>query len=239
MDRTATMNKACWEAAVRRGEGNARPSLCLDPEVVRAYARGEVEPVTKGLSRVFPSKVLRDVRGKRVLCLGAGGGQQSPLFALLGADVTVLDLAEGQLACDRTAAAHYGYELCTIQGDMRDLSCFEADAFDVVYQACTCWIPDVKEVYEQVVRVLKPGGLYRVDFTNPWNEFYDHPDAVDGGIPYEVKEVVYSFDDQPDCVQYRHHMSDIFNGLIATGLVLEEVVDPGGWFVVLARKASC
>jgi len=28
----------------------------------------------------------------------------------------------------------------------------------------------------------------------------------------------------------------IFNGLIVTVLVLEEVIDPGGWFVVLAGK---
>ena len=28
----------------------------------------------------------------------------------------------------------------------------------------------------------------------------------------------------------------IFNGLIVTVLVLEEVIDPGGWFVVIAGK---
>ena len=40
-----------------------------------------------------------------VLCLAAGGGQQSVAFALLGANVTVFDLSETQLEHDRLAAA--------------------------------------------------------------------------------------------------------------------------------------
>jgi len=236
MDRIASMNKEVWEAAVSRGEGNARPHLDLDVELVRRYARGEVDPVPKELACVFPHKVLEDVEGKDVLCLAASGGQQSPLFCLLGANVTVLDLAEGQLAGDHAAADHYGYEVRTVHGDMRDLSCFEPDSFDVVFQATTCWIPDVKEVYREVIRVLRPGGLYRVDFANPATEFSDHPDAKDGKVPYSVKEMVYHFDDQPDAVQFRHYLSEIFNGLIETGLVLQEVIDPREWFVVLARK---
>jgi len=36
-----------------------------------------------------------------VLCLASGGEQQSAIFGLLGADVTVLDLCAQQLAGDR------------------------------------------------------------------------------------------------------------------------------------------
>jgi SAM-dependent methyltransferase len=237
MDHIASMNKATWEAAVLRREGNARPILDLDCQLVKLYSLGELDVIPKDLRRVFPPTVLKNIAGKDVLCLGAGGGQQSPIFGLLGARVTVLDLAEGQLAGDRTAATHYGYPVRTIQGDMRDLSCFEPETFDVVYQSCTCWIPDVRVVYQEVLRVLRPGGLYRVDFTNPLWEFYDHPAAKERRIPYSVKEMVYHFEDRPDCIQFRHHLSDIFNGLIATGFALEEVIDPNGeWFVILARK---
>ena len=66
--------------------------------------------------------------------------------------MTSVDIAEGQLAGDRTAAAHYGYEISTIRTDMRDLSTLDADAFDLVYQGPSMsWVPDV--------RVLRPGGL--------------------------------------------------------------------------------
>jgi len=236
VDRTAEMNRVHWEASVRKGVGSTRPSLDLSRELVEQYALGELEPIPDGLERVLPHTLLRDVAEKDVLCLGAGGGQQSPIFGLMGAHVTVFDLTEGQLAGDREGATHYGYSVRTVQGDMRDLSCFEPESFDLVYQTCTCWIPDVREVYREVVRVLRSGGLYRVCSANPLGEFSDHPDAKDGGIPYSVKEKVYQMEGMPECIQYRHHLSDVFNGLIEVGLVLEEVVDPGGWFIVLASR---
>lgn len=73
--------------------------------------------------------------GKAVLCLAAGGGQQTAVFGLLGANMTVVDLTEGQLAGDETAAAHYGYPITTVQADMRDLSALPQQAFDRVFQA--------------------------------------------------------------------------------------------------------
>ena len=112
-------------------------------------------------------RVLGDVEGKNVLCLACGGGQQSTVLSLLGGHVTVVDFAQGQLAADREAAAHYGYEVRTIHGDMRDLSCLEAGFFDVVWGTATCYVPSIREVYTQVARVLKAGGLYRTDIPNP------------------------------------------------------------------------
>jgi len=237
LDKMASMNKEVWEAAVLRGEGNAKPCLDLDAQLVEQYSRGEVDPAPNDLLRVFPPSVLQDVTGKDVLCLACGGGQQSPLFGLLGARVTVLDLAEGQLEGDRKAAKHYGYEVTTVQGDMRDLSCFAEDSFDVVCQAAaSSWIPQIRQVYEQVARVLRPGGLYRVDFANHVTEFSDHPDAQNGKVPLSVKSMVYHHEGRPDDIQFRHDLSDVFNGLLDSGFALQRVFDRGHWFVVLARR---
>lgn len=237
LDRVASMNRRSWERAVRRGVGSTKPSLQLDIGLVQRYARGEVEPIPDDLFRVFPPAVLEDVAGRDVLCLAGGGGQQTPILGLLGAHVTVLDLAEGQLAGDRAAAEHYGYQVRTVQGDMRDLSCFDADSFDLVYQATSCWIPDLREVYEQVARILRPGGRYRLDSANPVSEFSDHPEAENGMVPLSVREMVYPGDDgEPAGVNFRHDLSEVFNGLIDSGLTLERVFDQGFFFVVLATK---
>ncbi len=178
-DGIAAINKRHWEWSVEKGAGCTIPMLDLDPVLLRQYATGEMEAVSERLERVYPANVLADVEGKDVLCLASGGGQQSAFFGLLGARVTVLDLTEGQLAGDRTAAAHYGYEVTTIQGDMRDLACLADGSFDLVYQTTTCWIPDVRQVYSEVVKVLRSAGLYRVDFANPATEFVE-PDSWDG-----------------------------------------------------------
>ena len=43
----------------------------------------------------------------------------------------------------------------------------EHELVDLVCQvAASSWIPNTRQVYEQVARVLRPGGLYRVDFCN-------------------------------------------------------------------------
>ena len=151
-------NKQHWEKMVREGCGFTRPWLELDANLISQYAKGQLDPVPEPLLVMYPATVLVDVENEDVLCLGAGGGQQSAVFGLLGARVTVVDLAEGQLKGDQKAATHYGYEIDTIQGDMRDLSCLGDKSFDLVYGTGMCYVPDVKQVYSEVARVLRTGG---------------------------------------------------------------------------------
>ena len=155
MDELARYNKQRWEELARAGICYSRPKLDLDA----ASARAMVDPEGK----------LGDPAGRDVLCLAGGGGQQSAAMALLGANVTVLDLCETQLERDREAAEHYGHNVRTVQGDMRDLSCFAPASFDVVWHAHSLnFVPDAAVVFDQVARVLRPGGLYRMECWNPF-----------------------------------------------------------------------
>ena len=264
-DDIAAVNERHWEWAVKKRAGCTVPWLDLDPTLLRQHASGELETAPEPLDEIYPADVFANAEGKDVLCLATGGGQQSAVFGLLGARVTVFDLTQGQLEGDRRAAAHYGYELTTVQGDMRNLSLLADDSFDLVYQGNSmAWVPDVRQVYLGVVRVLRAGGTYRVDFTNPATEFVDW-NGWDGEsyrvtVPYaETERVEQSGGDGPDSIQFRHHMSDIFNGLLELGLSIQQVQDsphyfrrsravrPGSWdhslkylggFAIVARKAD-
>ncbi|MFT5373593.1 MAG: SAM-dependent methyltransferase [Candidatus Latescibacterota bacterium] len=91
---------------------------------------------------------------------------------------------------DCTAAAHYGYKIDTIRADMRDLSEVADGSFDLVYQGPSMsWISNVREVYSEVAKVLRPGGAYRT--SQPYVERLFHPE---NGL-----------------YDYRHYMGDIFN----------------------------
>src|SRR5207244_1355158 len=96
-DEIAVANEQLWEKLVREECGYTIPWLALDPVLLRQYATGQLETVPDSLIEMYPPGVLADVEGKEVLCLASGGGQQSAVFGLLGARVTVVDLAEGQL----------------------------------------------------------------------------------------------------------------------------------------------
>jgi SAM-dependent methyltransferase len=160
MDELADYNRERWEALVAAGIEYGRPMLDLDEASARAWVADQA---------LLPDEAIDTLAGKDVLILAGGGGQQSAALSILGAKVTVLDITEGQLAGDRLAAAHYGYEARIEQGDMRDLSRFEDQTFDFVWQPYSInFVPDYRPVVESVARVLRPGGDYRLDIENPF-----------------------------------------------------------------------
>lgn len=109
-----------------------------------------------------------DMRELDVLCLAAGGGQQSAVFGVLGSRAVVLDFSKRQLERDQEAAHHYGYEIRTELGDMRDLSQFSANTFDIVWHAWSInFVPDPLRSFREVVRTLRRGGWYVLEFANP------------------------------------------------------------------------
>jgi len=157
-----------WDSEVQAGCGYTVPVLTLTRELIEEYIADKRDELPDIEDAMAPRHLLEGMEGKDVLCLASGGGQQSAVFGLLGAEITVLDLCEGQLEADRAAAQHYGYEVNTVKGDACDLSCFADASFDLVYQAPSMgWIPDVRAVYRGVHRVQRLGGLYRVAMANP------------------------------------------------------------------------
>ena len=222
-DQIAVINKERWEEVVKEGAGSTRPYLELDVEAFRAYREGETTSLPKPCDEPANRTVMATAKGKDVLCLGSGGGQQSALFSLLGARVTVLDICEGQLEGDRRAAAHYGYDVTTIQGDMRDLSDLADESFDVVYGLGTCYVPDVREVFVGVARVLRTGGMYWTMHTNPGTEFVDHTDW--DGVGYRItKPYAQRERRRPDgMLEFRNYLDEVFNGLIDSGFSIQRV----------------
>jgi SAM-dependent methyltransferase len=155
MDEIAGYNRERWEELSRAGVAYGKPWLELDESKARDYADSEIP--------------LGDLEGKKVLLLAGGGGQQSAVFGLLGARVTVLDFCEHQLEMDRRAADHYGLDPVLLQGDMRDLSRFGDREFDIVWHAHSlAFIPDPRPVFREVARALAPQGLYHLHCTNPF-----------------------------------------------------------------------
>jgi SAM-dependent methyltransferase len=236
-DEIAIANKQLWEKEVREGCGYTIPWLDLDLDLLKQCANGELDPTQYPMFEYLPG-ILLDVKDKDVLCLALGGGQQSALFGLLGARVTVIDLADGMIEGDRKAAAHYGYEVTAIQGDMRDLSCLKNETFDYVQGGFMCYISDVREVYSGVARVLRRGGIYASAHEDPGLQFVEW-DGEWYRINRNFAERIEHREDGG--IEFRHYMSDIFNGLLEAGFVIRRVdkfphyqppdsgAQPGSW----------
>ena len=227
MDEIARYNQARWKALVEADALFTRPNLNLDVDAARQVVDADGK--------------LSDVAGKDVLCLACGGGQQSPAFALLSANVTVFDLSDEQLEQDKKVAEHYGFEIRIVQGDMRDLSRFEKASFDIVNHAYSLnFVSDAAQVFRQVARVLRIGGIYHFNFANPfimgveqkdWNgEGYilKEPYIDSARISYDDQDWVYNreaHEKVPKPIEYRHTLSNVLNGLIENDFVISHVSD--------------
>ena len=164
MDEIADYNRRAWDAQVAAGNQWTVP---VSAEEVARARKGEVSVVLTP-HEPGPAAWLGDLRGKRVLGLASGGGQQMPLFAAAGAQVTVLDNSPAQLERDAQVAAREGLTLRTELGDMRDLSRFADGSFDLVFHPCSnTFVPDVNPVWREAARVLVPGGELLSGLVNP------------------------------------------------------------------------
>jgi hypothetical protein len=246
-DEITLANRAHWETEVLKKGGFTVPWLDLDRDEILKYAEGRLDTVPYHLYQIYPAYLLREVAYKDVLCLAAGGGQQSAVFSLLDARVTVIDFTQGQLDGDITAAEHYGYPVETICANIRDLPAIDDASFDLVYQGPSMsWIPSVHEVYSGVSRIIRPGGQYRVDFGNPANHFWEW-DGEFYRVTEPYAERVFRYPD--GAFDFRHYLGDIFNGLVDNGFRIERVEErswippdinatPGSWTHEMAYNVS-
>src|SRR5689334_13535893 len=99
----------------------------------------------------------KELRGVPVLCLAAGGGWHGPLFANLGADVTVVDISEEMLALDQRISEERKLRMKIVRASMDDLSPLPRAAFEIVIQpVSSCYVPDLVAVYREIAKVSKP-----------------------------------------------------------------------------------
>ena len=101
------------------------------------------------------------IQGRNLLCLAAGGGRQSSLYAAAGANVTVVDISGAMLELDRRVAAERGYSIRLFETSMDQLSMLRDGEFDIViHPVSTCYLPNIQPVFLEVARVLRSEGTY-------------------------------------------------------------------------------
>lgn len=117
--------------------------------------------------------------GMKILDAGCGAGRYSIEFAKRGCKVTLLDISNEQLkiAKEKIDDAKVNKNIEGIfQGDIRDLSQFENEKFDLVvcYGAPLSYILECREkVVLEFNRVLKKNGMLFVSVNNKWGVVFN------------------------------------------------------------------
>lgn len=218
-------NSRNWEEKVRQKHPWTVP---VDEEVIDNARHGNWCIVLTAQKPV-PAAWFPPIRGKRVLCLASGGGQQGPILAAAGAEVTVLDLTEAQLEQDRTVARRENLELHTVRASMTDLSMFASESFDIiVHPVSNVFIPHVQPVWNEAFRVLARGGVLMSGFMNPvfymFDEELERQGVLQVKYPLPYSDLDYlskeELESKNGAVEFGHSLEEQIQGQIAAGFVI-------------------
>lgn len=176
-----------------------------------------------------PREWFGELKGKRVLGLASGGGQQMPVFAALGAVCTVFDLSDAQLETERQVAKREGYEIDIVKGDMTRPLPFGDDRFDLIFHPVSnVYIRDVQPLWQECYRVLKKGGVLLAGLDNGINFLFDDDSLlVQFPLPHDpLLDPDWEQKIPPDgSLQFSHRIEEQLGGQLAAGFVLTSIFE--------------
>ncbi len=221
-------NRYAWDHQV---DIKNKFTVPVGPEIIAAARKGEFS-VLLTETKPVPREWFPPFQGLDLLGLACGGGQQGPVFAALGANVTIFDNSPSQLEQDRLVAEREGLNIRTVAGDMRDLSAFRDRSFDLVFHPVSnVFCPEIRPVWKEAFRVLRPGGLLLAGFGNSvyflFGTHLDEQEAlqVKFSIPYSDLEDLDPDDldaaiEEGSPLEYGHSLTDQIGGQIDAGFVI-------------------
>lgn len=158
-------NERIWD---ERSQNNDEWSIPVTSEMVTRAKEGVWSIVLTPTKPVPSNWFPENLKNKKILCLASGGGQQGPILAATGADVTVFDNSMKQLEKDAYVAQRDNLKIKTVQGNMQDLSMFEDESFDcIIHPWSNGYVDNVLPVWHECARVLKKHGILLAGFGNP------------------------------------------------------------------------
>ena len=221
-------NSVAWDTECDKQGEWSRP---VSPEVIANARRGDWQVILTP-NKAVPREWFGELKGRDVLCLASGGGQQGPVLSAAGAQITVLDQSPKQLDCDRLVATRESLDMRLVRGDMADLSMFDDASFDIVFHPCSnLFAPNIRPVWKEAFRVLRPKGVMMSGFLNPLFYIFDH-DLDDQGtlevrhsLPYsdlarwkrEGKELSA---EKGESLEFGHLLTDQIGGQIDAGFLI-------------------
>jgi SAM-dependent methyltransferase len=232
-------NRQAWNRQVEQGNPWTVP---VSPEVIAAARLGDWSILLTPTKATPRSWFPADLEGQRILCLASAGGQQGPVLAASGAQVTVLDNSPAQLERDRLVAEREGLSIKLVEGDMADLSVFPDQSFDLIFHPVSnVFAPSIRPVWREAYRVLRPGGAVLAGFTNPVHYLFDY-DAMEQENRLEVRFTIPYSDltsldedrlrkylEEGGPLEFGHSLDDQIGGQIEAGFLLAgfyEDIDP-------------
>lgn len=196
-------------------------------EVYLAAQAGQWE-VLLTPTKAVPREWFGELKGKKILGLASGGGQQMPIFTAAGAQCTVLDYSQAQLDSEAMVARREGYEIEIVRADMTKPLPFPDGSFDLIFHPVSnCYVEQVEPIWQECARVLKPGGVLLAGLDNGVNFWFDEDERVlTYTMPFNplVNPEHRALLEEQDCgMQFSHTIEEQIGGQLRAGFQLTDI----------------
>ncbi len=181
-------------------------------------------------TKAVPKEWFGDLKGKKLLGLASGGGQQIPIFAALGAQCTVLDYSPAQCEKERMMAEQEGYDVEILRYDMTKPLPFEDETFDLIFHPVSnCYVEEVKPIFKECFRILKKGGILLCGLDNGINFIFgDDETTVTYPLPFNPLKDPKLYEDSVKNdwgIQFSHTLEEQIGGQLEAGFLLTHVYE--------------
>lgn len=141
----------------------------LDPEVYSRWRTSQIGAITEYFESQLILELAGNVSGRAVLDIGCGDGALTVSLAERGAAaVTGIDASAAMINAARQRAAKYPAVSFEV-GKAEHLP-FPSGQFDVVTAiTILCFVENARPVFEEIARVLRPGGRVVIGELGKWS----------------------------------------------------------------------
>lgn len=181
-------------------------------------------------TKFVPHEWFGDLKGKRLLGLASGGGQQIPIFTALGAKCTVLDYSSKQCESEKRVAEREGYDVEVIQADMTKRLPFRDESFDLIFHPVSnCYVEKVEPIFRECYRILKKGGIFLGGYDIGINYIFDDKEEKLGYAlpfnPLKDKQVYEHCKSNQLGFQFSHTLEEQIGGQLKAGFQLTHLYE--------------
>ncbi|MGG3650201.1 class I SAM-dependent methyltransferase [Bacillus pseudomycoides] len=229
----STINKQSWNAAAYEAWTNRHGTP-------KEYAKKLLQDPAHEVSYYLP--YIENIQEKRIINLLGSKGNKAVAFALLGADVTVVDISESNAKYANELADAAGTSITYIVSDVLDIS--PSKTFDVVLLELGVlhYFLDLKPLFKLIAGLLKDGGTFILRDYHPLytklvaidhemfqaNGNYFYEEIIEDNVAYSSLLDKMQRDLLPKTNIRRWTLGEIITEIAKANLRIEELIEERG-----------
>ena len=176
-------------------------------------------------------KLLGDVKNKKILELGCGGGQISVVLAKKGAVCTAIDISANQIDAARKNAEKKEVDVKFLKLPFSALDRIKGERFDIIISVMSIqYCEDIVFLFRQVKRLLGKNGVFVFSVEHPFYLLIDPEDMRIKESYFKTglkkKKEVWPGNKTHYFSYYDRKISDFTDSIISAGLQIERLLEP-------------